>query len=144
MQITVIDGSYFILFLRTCDTSSFYLLCWGHGWISEEGRIFLFCGTLLRLLFIFLWHCKQRRAALRKLRTLACPLLLLEFFLVDCFVGMRILSSNPTSLFLLLCHSIYQCKHQLAARLAASLGACVDVKVSDKQLAVLLSKLWLF
>ncbi|XP_057464685.1 uncharacterized protein LOC130754481 [Actinidia eriantha] len=33
------------------------------------------------------------------------------------------------------------CKHQLAARLAASLGACVDVKVSDKQLAVLLSKL---
>ncbi|CAL5358090.1 unnamed protein product [Camellia sinensis] len=33
------------------------------------------------------------------------------------------------------------CKHQLAARLAASLGACVDVKVSDKQLALLLSKL---
>ncbi|XP_008236417.1 PREDICTED: zinc finger SWIM domain-containing protein 7 [Prunus mume] len=33
------------------------------------------------------------------------------------------------------------CKHQLAARLAASLGACVEVKVSDEQLAVLLSKL---
>ncbi|KAM7474732.1 hypothetical protein LguiB_021975 [Lonicera macranthoides] len=33
------------------------------------------------------------------------------------------------------------CKHQLAARLAASVGACVDVKVSDKQLALLLSKL---
>ncbi|KAL6964084.1 hypothetical protein U1Q18_035140 [Sarracenia purpurea var. burkii] len=33
------------------------------------------------------------------------------------------------------------CKHQLAARLAASLGACVDVKVSDKQLALLLSTL---
>ncbi|XP_058190268.1 uncharacterized protein LOC131307659 [Rhododendron vialii] len=33
------------------------------------------------------------------------------------------------------------CKHQLAARLAASLGACIDVKVSDKQLALLLSKL---
>ncbi|KAH7836284.1 hypothetical protein Vadar_034326 [Vaccinium darrowii] len=33
------------------------------------------------------------------------------------------------------------CKHQLAARLAASLGACTDVKVSDKQLALLLSKL---
>ncbi|KAG5548469.1 hypothetical protein RHGRI_013975 [Rhododendron griersonianum] len=33
------------------------------------------------------------------------------------------------------------CKHQLAARLAASLGACVDVKVSDKQQALLLSKL---
>ncbi|KAI8030867.1 Zinc finger SWIM domain-containing protein 7 [Camellia lanceoleosa] len=31
------------------------------------------------------------------------------------------------------------CKYQLAARLAASLGACVDVKVSDKQLALLLS-----
>ncbi|CAB4290636.1 unnamed protein product [Prunus armeniaca] len=33
------------------------------------------------------------------------------------------------------------CKHQLAARLAASLGACVEVKVSDEQLALLLSKL---
>ncbi|XAR52894.1 hypothetical protein NMG60_11021221 [Bertholletia excelsa] len=33
------------------------------------------------------------------------------------------------------------CKHQLAARLAASLGACIDVKVSDKELALLLSKL---
>ncbi|KAJ7967543.1 zinc finger SWIM domain-containing protein 7 [Quillaja saponaria] len=33
------------------------------------------------------------------------------------------------------------CKHQLAARLAASLGACVEVKVSDEELALLLSKL---
>ncbi|KAM1002949.1 hypothetical protein ACFX2I_003333 [Malus domestica] len=33
------------------------------------------------------------------------------------------------------------CKHQLAARLAASLGACIEVKVSDEQLALLLSKL---
>ncbi|KAK9097234.1 hypothetical protein Sjap_022731 [Stephania japonica] len=33
------------------------------------------------------------------------------------------------------------CKHQLAARLAVSVGACVDVKVSDEQLALLLSKL---
>lgn len=33
------------------------------------------------------------------------------------------------------------CKHQLAARLAASLGACVDVKVSDEELALLLCKL---
>ncbi|XP_057965940.1 uncharacterized protein LOC131156346 isoform X1 [Malania oleifera] len=33
------------------------------------------------------------------------------------------------------------CKHQLAARLAASLGACIEVKVSDEQLAILLSKL---
>ncbi|KAL6347106.1 hypothetical protein AAG906_012357 [Vitis piasezkii] len=33
------------------------------------------------------------------------------------------------------------CKHQLAARLAASVGACVEVKVSDEQLALLLSKL---
>ncbi|XP_042502120.1 zinc finger SWIM domain-containing protein 7 [Macadamia integrifolia] len=33
------------------------------------------------------------------------------------------------------------CKHQLAARLALSVGACVEVKVSDEQLAVLLSKL---
>ncbi|XP_068319968.1 uncharacterized protein [Pyrus communis] len=32
------------------------------------------------------------------------------------------------------------CKHQLAARLAASLGACIEVKVSDEQLALLLSK----
>ncbi|XP_034678698.1 zinc finger SWIM domain-containing protein 7 isoform X3 [Vitis riparia] len=31
--------------------------------------------------------------------------------------------------------------HQLAARLAASVGACVEVKVSDEQLALLLSKL---
>ncbi|KAK8700197.1 hypothetical protein V6N13_018600 [Hibiscus sabdariffa] len=37
--------------------------------------------------------------------------------------------------------SILQCKHQLAARLAESLGACVEVKVSDEQLAVLLSEL---
>ncbi|GAV86474.1 hypothetical protein CFOL_v3_29904 [Cephalotus follicularis] len=33
------------------------------------------------------------------------------------------------------------CKHQLAARLAASLEACVEVKVTDEQLAQLLSKL---
>ncbi|KAM1152196.1 hypothetical protein ACFX13_035626 [Malus domestica] len=32
------------------------------------------------------------------------------------------------------------CTHQLAARLAASLGACIEVKVSDEQLALLLSK----
>ncbi|KAK2664923.1 hypothetical protein Ddye_003497 [Dipteronia dyeriana] len=33
------------------------------------------------------------------------------------------------------------CKHQLAARLAAALGACVEVKVSDEQLVQLLVKL---
>ncbi|KAI3753062.1 hypothetical protein L2E82_25107 [Cichorium intybus] len=33
------------------------------------------------------------------------------------------------------------CKHQLAARLAVSLGTYVDVKVSDEQLAFLLAKL---
>ncbi|XP_010028385.1 zinc finger SWIM domain-containing protein 7 [Eucalyptus grandis] len=33
------------------------------------------------------------------------------------------------------------CKHQLAARLAESLGACTEVRVSDEQLAVLLSNL---
>lgn len=33
------------------------------------------------------------------------------------------------------------CKHQLAARLAASLGAYLEVKVSDEELAMLLSKL---
>ncbi|KAH8498554.1 hypothetical protein H0E87_017465 [Populus deltoides] len=33
------------------------------------------------------------------------------------------------------------CKHQLAARLAAALGAFIDVKVSDEQLALLLVKL---
>ncbi|KAM5549537.1 hypothetical protein ABKV19_000789 [Rosa sericea] len=33
------------------------------------------------------------------------------------------------------------CKHQLAARLAAALGACIEDKVSDEQLALLLSKL---
>ncbi|KAF3435523.1 hypothetical protein FNV43_RR22612 [Rhamnella rubrinervis] len=33
------------------------------------------------------------------------------------------------------------CKHQLAARLAASLGACIEVQVSDEELALLLSKL---
>ncbi|XP_073142489.1 uncharacterized protein [Henckelia pumila] len=32
------------------------------------------------------------------------------------------------------------CKHQLAARVAASTGACVEVKVSDVELALLLSK----
>ncbi|KAL5710725.1 hypothetical protein ACHQM5_021255 [Ranunculus cassubicifolius] len=33
------------------------------------------------------------------------------------------------------------CKHQLAARLAAAVGSCVEVKVSDEQLALLLSKI---
>ncbi|GAB2217997.1 hypothetical protein Droror1_Dr00001212 [Drosera rotundifolia] len=33
------------------------------------------------------------------------------------------------------------CKHQLAARLAASLGTCVEVQVSDEELAVLLAQL---
>ncbi|GMN37843.1 hypothetical protein TIFTF001_007158 [Ficus carica] len=33
------------------------------------------------------------------------------------------------------------CKHQLAARLAASLRSCIEVEVSDEQLALLLSKL---
>lgn len=33
------------------------------------------------------------------------------------------------------------CKHQLAARLAASLGACIDVKIPDEELALLLSRL---
>ncbi|KAI3675339.1 hypothetical protein L1987_84928 [Smallanthus sonchifolius] len=33
------------------------------------------------------------------------------------------------------------CKHQLAARVAVSLGTCVDVKVSDEQLAHLLANL---
>lgn len=36
----------------------------------------------------------------------------------------------------------WQCKHQLAARLASSLGTCTEVKVSDEQLAVLFSNLW--
>ncbi|KAM4093250.1 hypothetical protein ACB094_06G100600 [Castanea mollissima] len=33
------------------------------------------------------------------------------------------------------------CKHQLATKLAASLGTCIEVKVSDEKLALLLSKL---
>ncbi|KAL8136581.1 hypothetical protein V2J09_002582 [Rumex salicifolius] len=33
------------------------------------------------------------------------------------------------------------CKHQLAARLAASLETCVQVQVPDEELAVLLSKI---
>nr|GMC87727.1 zinc finger SWIM domain-containing protein 7 [Ipomoea batatas] len=33
------------------------------------------------------------------------------------------------------------CKHQLAARLAKSLGACIEVMVSDEELAVMLSQL---
>ncbi|XP_074269476.1 uncharacterized protein LOC141592635 [Silene latifolia] len=33
------------------------------------------------------------------------------------------------------------CKHQLAARLAESLGSCVEVKLPDEELALLLSKL---
>ncbi|EEF42882.1 conserved hypothetical protein [Ricinus communis] len=33
------------------------------------------------------------------------------------------------------------CKHQLAARLASVLGTCVDVAVSDEELALLLVKL---
>ncbi|KAK9748725.1 hypothetical protein RND81_02G075900 [Saponaria officinalis] len=33
------------------------------------------------------------------------------------------------------------CKHQLAARLAASLGSCVEIKLPDEELAILLSNL---
>ncbi|ESW20636.1 hypothetical protein PHAVU_005G003200 [Phaseolus vulgaris] len=33
------------------------------------------------------------------------------------------------------------CKHQLAARLAASLGSYAEVKVSDEELALLLSRI---
>ncbi|XP_016499638.2 uncharacterized protein LOC107818204 [Nicotiana tabacum] len=33
------------------------------------------------------------------------------------------------------------CKHQLAARLASSLGACVDFRISDDELALMLSQL---
>ncbi|XP_050209032.1 uncharacterized protein LOC126659742 [Mercurialis annua] len=33
------------------------------------------------------------------------------------------------------------CKHQLAARLAAALGICINVSMSDEQLALLLVKL---
>ncbi|OIT03141.1 PREDICTED: zinc finger SWIM domain-containing protein 7 [Nicotiana attenuata] len=33
------------------------------------------------------------------------------------------------------------CKHQLAARLASSLGACVDFTISDDELALMLSQL---
>lgn len=36
---------------------------------------------------------------------------------------------------------IVQCKHQLAARLSSSLGLCIDVEVTDDELALLLSKL---
>ncbi|KAL6548721.1 hypothetical protein OROGR_008487 [Orobanche gracilis] len=34
----------------------------------------------------------------------------------------------------------FQCKHQLAARLASSTGTCIEVKVSDEDLALLLSE----
>ncbi|KAK7259896.1 hypothetical protein RIF29_25511 [Crotalaria pallida] len=33
------------------------------------------------------------------------------------------------------------CKHQIAVRLATSLGACIEVKVSDEELALLLCKI---
>ncbi|XP_019437243.1 PREDICTED: zinc finger SWIM domain-containing protein 7 [Lupinus angustifolius] len=33
------------------------------------------------------------------------------------------------------------CKHQIATKLAASLGVCVEAKVSDEELALLLSKI---
>ncbi|XP_050262447.1 uncharacterized protein LOC126706913 isoform X2 [Quercus robur] len=49
--------------------------------------------------------------------------------------GVKRISGEPSGRF------IFQCKHQLAARLAASLGACIEVKVSDEKLALLLSKL---
>ncbi|XP_024023153.1 zinc finger SWIM domain-containing protein 7 isoform X2 [Morus notabilis] len=41
------------------------------------------------------------------------------------------------------CYSFFYdiCKHQLAARLAASLRSCIEVEVSDEELAFLLSKL---
>ncbi|KHN24806.1 hypothetical protein glysoja_037148 [Glycine soja] len=49
--------------------------------------------------------------------------------------GVSKISAHPSGRF------IFQCKHQLAARLAASLGSYVEVKVSDEELAALLSKI---
>ncbi|KAG2704667.1 hypothetical protein I3760_05G015200 [Carya illinoinensis] len=49
--------------------------------------------------------------------------------------GVKRISGEPSGRF------VFQCKHQLAARLALSLGVFIEVKVSDEQLAVLLSKL---
>ncbi|XP_073273898.1 uncharacterized protein [Primulina huaijiensis] len=40
----------------------------------------------------------------------------------------------------LISHIHFRCKHQFAARLAVSTGVCVDVKVSDVELALLPSK----
>ncbi|GAU16384.1 hypothetical protein TSUD_117330 [Trifolium subterraneum] len=53
------------------------------------------------------------------------------------------LQGNPgkkTSIYVLL-KTFAPCKHQLAARLAASLGSYVEVKVADEELALLLSKI---
>ncbi|XP_027937056.1 uncharacterized protein LOC114191807 isoform X4 [Vigna unguiculata] len=47
--------------------------------------------------------------------------------------GVSKISAHPSGRF------IFQCKHQLAARLAASLGSYAEVKVSDEELALLLS-----
>lgn len=65
------------------------------------------------------------------------------FFITFLFAISWLDSCN--SVFLLIhyiCLFLLQCKHQIAARLASSTGLCVDVKVSDEQLAVLLSNLW--
>lgn len=62
------------------------------------------------------------------------PLLLVHYFVVPRFNKKMVVLNFA-------CFLVFQCKHQLAARLAASLGACIEDKVSDEQLALMLSKL---
>ncbi|XVE93474.1 hypothetical protein REPUB_Repub01dG0195900 [Reevesia pubescens] len=67
-----------------------------------------------------------------------CVRLIYSFFLLTFFIFLLILLLLIVFFFLFW---FVECKHQLAARLAGSLGACVEVKVSDEQLALLLSEL---
>lgn len=96
-------------------------------------------GALLFLLFILLRCCEQRGRALREfyLLPLYIPHLPFPFFYhVYGVCNVRLCMLRVAFNFFTI-----QCKHQLAARLAASTGTFIEVKVSDEELALLLSNL---
>jgi hypothetical protein len=120
-----------------------FSICLGYRGIQKKRPISMFCWKLLRLLFFLLWCCQQRGTTLCKT---------IYFFVIFYFLHIQFII-NIFSIILVLKYTInvsqyvcvhacvFQCKHQLAARLAASLGSYVEVKVSDEELALLLSKI---
>lgn len=104
--------------------------CLGCRRIPKKRTISLFCWELLCLLFFLLWCCQQRGTALCKA--------IYIFHHLQLIINISIILVLKYTMCIV---CVFQCKHQLAARLAASLGSYVEVKVSDEELALLLSRI---